>query len=101
MSSPTTTQITWDSALIHCTNLNEGGYTDWRLPTAHEYVYYCKTHPSDTHCKDDEVWYWLGTYGGRNWHQIAWIDGYSTYEVRDGYAGNVGNSQYQYARCIR
>ena len=35
-SSRSSEQMTWNEAINYCKNLNEGGYTDWRLPNIDE-----------------------------------------------------------------
>lgn len=33
------TEMIYDEALLYCTFCNHDGYSDWRMPTFHEYIY--------------------------------------------------------------
>lgn len=60
--------MNWNEAVIYCKNLNEGGYSDWRLPNIDELrtvIKNCPKTETDGECKVSEK---NGRLSSDDWH---------------------------------
>ncbi len=83
---------TWKTQLSYCSNLNEGGYTNWRMPSAEELSY-----AIGEFGLSDSVDLWTRTVvpsQSKYWVVIRPSDGYW---CGDMYDNNVDG----YVRCVR
>ncbi len=116
----------WNDAVNYCKNLNEGGYTDWRLPNIDELRTLIQNHSGTQTggtCKISEKAGKLawsdrsGDCDGRNGSNFSklgddvWLwssstqsdNSYDAWFVNfyDGYVGGYNKGSDNYVRCVR
>lgn len=77
-------QMSYDDAVLYCSFLRSGGWTDWRLPTEQE--------------NTDEVGLFGHWYEGRTWPSMCYVVPVRSimYNMRD-YLPNPFTTDYQYS----
>ena len=91
MWSKKSSSMTWDAAINYCKRLNEGGFSDWHLPSLN----LLKTLQGSGSSKlGDTGWFWSSTLDDDSY---AW-----RLDFADGKASNNFNKSYRsFVRCVR
>jgi len=92
-----TAQVNWVTALASCSNLNYGGYTDWRLPNAremHSLIDYAQDFPMVCNTAGTNVWTEGNPFTGlqSNWLSVDYWSS-TTHGGNAAYAWGVGLSE--------
>lgn len=101
VSDQSASAMNYGEALRYCNSLNEGGFTDWRMPTWQELQTVVSmggvTVPNNT----STTYVWVQPYGmtqsGGNYYTIRW------FRLSDGYYGGTFESSTttRNTRCVR
>ncbi len=99
-NTTTPSTLTWDYAITYCTNLEFGGFSDWRLPSKEELetiVDYGKYSPSidQTFTNVTSSYYWSSTTDA-SYTSYAWLVSFNY-----GYTRNDVKTDSYYVRCVR
>lgn len=91
---------TLGSAIAYCRNLNEGGFTNWRLPNLPELITLASTGGTVVSTPSSGNFLWTATINGTNFgagqHALA------TFRLSDGTVEvTYGNASHPRTRCVR
>ena len=95
ISDESATSMYLRQACDYCRTLTENGYTDWRLPTFHEFLTVLSTTNYPIPSSSSGNWVWLMDYDtqyGTYYYQIRITDGYLS--------RNTADNNYK-VRCVR
>ena len=91
-SNKTANTMDWNNAINYCKNLNEGGFSDWRLPNINE----LKTILDNGRSKlGDTCWLWSSSVPSNNSNR-AWHIGFY-----NGTVNHIIKGYDNYVRCVR
>jgi len=95
ISDESGTTMNFGNAMRYCRDLEEGDFTDWKLPTLHQllYAYTAGLHPvtGDT----STSYFWVGDYPGSN------LTGVRIMRLSDGYFNSATADNSYRVRCVR
>jgi hypothetical protein len=90
----------WSNAYSTCSNLNKGGYTDWRIPNMHELYSLLDRLQSGTKINNKflnistDDGYWVNDH---TMSEYAWVD----FTVAESNIANIMSFPKKYTRCVR
>jgi hypothetical protein len=96
LSQQSAAVMTFGAAMRYCRDLDEGGFTDWRMPNYNELVYVYSKGENPVNNDSSSSGLWLGTLPGAQYFTIT-----SVIRLSDGYTWGAEGYSTQSVRCVR